>query len=368
MLNVDYHWEKLQTCIVGSCYPPEFFSFIKNSKIRSIMEQISQETNEDLDNLVKLLESFDVKVLRPELDNIETYTVGNKIIPPPLTPRDHIATIGNKVFMPSINNRGKWNQLRGESWPIYPPKSQIEFENLPYKVKEELKKCWKIDKVEELYNFDFTVYKGVEEYVKFTNEIIYDQDIDSAMVIRLGKNLYFGTWSWQSEKEVLNRVSTLFPEYNCHVIDSNGHLDGCLCVVSPNLILATKHISKSTLDKLFYNYEIVEISNKKTRIDTKFKKQSQGKWWIRGEEDNTELVDFVNSYLKFWTGYAEETVSIINMLHIDKNNIICIGDDDKLFKKLKDHEITSHPIKFRHLDFWDSGVHCLTNDLGRIKV
>lgn len=370
MLNVDYHWEKLQTCVVGTCYPPDSFAFIKNAEIRKVMEQIVQETIEDLNNLVKLLESFDVKIFRPELDNIENYIIGNKILPPPLTPRDHIATIGNKVFMPSTDNRRKWNQLRGSNWPLDPPKSQTEFNNLPDPIKKELFDCWKLDKVEDLYNLDFTVYKKIEQYVKSTNEIIYDNDIDTAMVIRLGKDLYFGTWPWQSEKQVLDRMSKLFPNYNCNVIDSQGHLDGCLCVVSPELVLTSDYVSDILIKKLFGNYEIIKMPVKKF-IDPKFKevkKLTQGKWWIKGEEDNTEFANFVNLNFKSWIGYMEETIDTVNMLHIDKNNIVCIGEDSKLFKKFEEHQITAHPIRFRHLHFWDSGVHCLTNDIGRIKA
>lgn len=370
MLNVDYHWEKLDTCIVGSCYPPDFFSFIKDSKVRNVMEQVAEETIEDLDNLVKLLESFGVKTLRPNLDNIENYIIGNKVLPPPITPRDHIATIGNKVFMPSTDNRKKWNQLRGIEWPLDPPKSQDEFNNLPDTIKKELFDFWKIDKVEDLYNFDFTVYKEIEEHIKCTNEIIYNQDIDSAMVIRSGKNLYFGTWPWQSEDQVLKQAKRLFPDYNCHVIDSQGHLDGCICVVSPDLVLTSDYVSEELIKKLFNNHEIIKIPIKEF-VDPKFKeakKLTQGKWWIKGQENNRELINFINLYFKSWIGYTEETINAINMLHIDKNNIVCIGEDPELLKKFKNHQIDVHPIKFRHLNFWDSGVHCLTNDLSRIKT
>lgn len=369
MLNVDYHWDKLETCVVGVCYPPDFFSFIKDFKVRSVIEQIAEETIEDLDNLVNLLKSFKVKVLRPNLDNIENYIIGDKVLPPPLTPRDHIATVGNKIYMPSTDNKRKWHQLRGNDWPLCPPKSQNEFNNLPAAIRKELIESWKIDKVEDLYNFDFTVYKEIEEYIKSTNEIIYDQNIDTAMVIRLGKNLYFGTWPWQSESKILKQVSKMFPDYNCHVINSQGHLDGCLCVVSPDLVLTSDYVSDSFINKLFNNCEIVKMPLKKF-THPKFKKVknlTQGKWWIKGQEDNKELTNFVNLYLKSWVGCTEETVNAINLLHINKNNIVCIGEDDKLFRKLDEHKITAHSIKFRHLHFWDSGVHCLTNDINRKK-
>ena len=370
MLSVDYHWDKLDTCVVGRCYPPEFFSFIKNSKIRNAIETVASETIEDLTNLIRLLESFDVKVLQPELENsIDNYIIGNTILPPPLTPRDHLAAIGSKIYMPTTNRYGKWNRLRGSSWPMEPPKSDSEFRNLDQKIKKELVDTWQISRVDDIYDYDFTSYKNIETYVKHTNSVVYDQDINTAMVLRLGQDLYFGTWPWQTKKDVLDRVSPLFPDYRCHVIDSQGHLDGCICIVSPSLVFTTKHVLESEIRSLFPDAEIYELPLKEflNRNFQQLKKQNQGKWWVKGQENNSELTDFVNLYLKSWMGFIEETVIDVNMLHVDKNNVICIGEDSKLIKKLNSHGITAHPIAFRHLYFWDSGVHCLTNDLSRVK-
>jgi hypothetical protein len=46
-INSNTGFQKLQSCLVGQCYPPEFFAFIKNSRLRSIFEKIATETEED---------------------------------------------------------------------------------------------------------------------------------------------------------------------------------------------------------------------------------------------------------------------------------------------------------------------------------
>ncbi len=63
--SVHQHWDPLRVCAVGRSYPPEFYSFITNSRVRDVMERIAIETEEDYQKLIKLLESFGVEILRP---------------------------------------------------------------------------------------------------------------------------------------------------------------------------------------------------------------------------------------------------------------------------------------------------------------
>ena len=65
MLSSHNHFDRLKTCVVGRSYSPEFYKWIRNPKLRSLFERIAIETEEDYQALVKLLESFDVEVIRP---------------------------------------------------------------------------------------------------------------------------------------------------------------------------------------------------------------------------------------------------------------------------------------------------------------
>ena len=91
MYRVDHAWDRLRVCAVGRAYPPEFYSFIKDVNARSVMEQIATETEEDYQELIKLLESLDVKVIRPDLPtDFDDNILSNKYFPAPMTPRDHL--------------------------------------------------------------------------------------------------------------------------------------------------------------------------------------------------------------------------------------------------------------------------------------
>jgi len=90
-----------------------------------------------------------------------------------------------------------------------------------------------------------------------------------------------------------------------------------------------------------------------------------GRWWLKGEEHNDQLIEFVNTWLNDWVGYVEETVFDVNMLSIDQNTIICNNYNKEVFDYFKKHKIEPIIFNFRHRYFWDGGIHCITQDLYR---
>lgn len=100
-------WQPLEEVIVGKAYTPEHFDFIEDVQVKDQLQHILNETNEDLNNLQKVCETFGAKVLRPDLPNIDQF-IRNQIDPadgelagaplPPLTPRDWQITLGEKLL------------------------------------------------------------------------------------------------------------------------------------------------------------------------------------------------------------------------------------------------------------------------------
>ena len=365
MYRVDHVWDKLHVCAVGCAYPPEFYSFINNTKAREVMEQIARETEEDYQELINLLEQFDVKVVRTSLpSDFQNNTLSGKYFPAPMTPRDHCAMIGNKFYM--SRTASKWNTLRGPDWPSTAPKTDQEFKDLPNVVIKELQEFGVTDAY-GCYDFDHSGLSPLEELVRAQgNEIIYDQKIDTAMTMRLGKDLIFGTWPNETVEEVKQRMTKLFPEYNCYVIKSNGHLDGRMSILRPGLVVVNSNIE---LGDYFKDWTVVRANNrlgdvvKSSQFD-KLKQSNQGKWLVPGQEDNQEFTDYVESYLSNWLGYIEETTIDVNMLPIDKDNVISINNN-QIEDQLSGQGINVHSVRLRHHLFWDGGVHCVTNDLDR---
>ena len=76
MISVHQHWDPLKVCAVGRSYPPEFYSRIKNIKVRNAMEKIAVETEEDYQTLEKILNTAGVKTYRSflNIDKVKSLT------------------------------------------------------------------------------------------------------------------------------------------------------------------------------------------------------------------------------------------------------------------------------------------------------
>lgn len=150
-------------------------------------------------------------------------------------------------------------------------------------------------------------------------------------------------------------------------ITSRGfHSDGCFCVVKPGCIVSLHDIQDYKSE--FPNWDVLYLPDQsweKVSPFLKMKNKVGGRWWLRGEEHNNQLIDFVNTWLNDWVGYVEETVFDVNMLSIDQNTIICNNYNKQVFDHFKKHKVEPVVFNFRHRYFWDGGVHCLTQDLYR---
>ena len=134
--NIWNKWDTLQTVMLGECYSPEFFRDIKNNKVRSALQRIADETQEDLEGYQRILKDFGCTVLRPKLDSndsIMNYTDNGKLtsIPrSPLQPRDCQLVIGNSLFYTGNDHPGIKQSLDDYSKNfknINAPLSEISF-------------------------------------------------------------------------------------------------------------------------------------------------------------------------------------------------------------------------------------------------
>jgi hypothetical protein len=368
MYSVNQHWDPLKTCIVGRSYPPEFYSFITNSRARGVMERIAQETEEDYQILIGVLEKFNVKVLRPNLANsIDYYWNGHRYVPPPMTPRDYSAMIGTDFYISPGNNliNDKWDQWRSDTWPTNPPANKAEFDRLPESIQEE------ILQFQPEFRFKHGTWDSVIDHVQEQgNRVILDTGINTAGTTRVGRDLYFGTDYENENLHNLNvKYAGMFPDHRCHIIDTQGHADSTYCPVKPGLIVSLHDIS--TYADTFPEWEVVYLPGQSWAAVKPFldlKEKNAGKWWVPGEELNDEFTDFVEGWLKNWVGYVEETVFDVNMLVIDEKNVLCNNYNKQVFDAFDRHGITPHVVNFRHRYFWDGGLHCITSDLDRTGV
>jgi hypothetical protein len=322
MYSVYQHWDRLKTMIVGKSYPPEFYSYITNPRVRNVMERIAIETEEDYQKVITILKSFNVEVLRPDIkDSIEYYKLKEgRYMPPPMTPRDWGAMIGNTFYYA----HGKLA--------------------LPYN----------------------NIIKHIKNIGNKTNIQV---PVSASDTTRIGKDLYFGTKYNQSlfDLDFCNsRIAEFEPSYRCHFVNTGGHSDGCFNPVVPGLIISLNDIQ--VYEETFPNWEVVYLPDQTwTAVKDwdKLKEKNQGKWWVSGEELNNEFTEFVEHWMNHWVGYVEESVFDVNMFTIDEKNVVCNNYNKDVFDAFERFGITPHIINFRHRFFWDGGLHCITQDLDR---
>lgn len=368
MFNVYQHWDPLKVCVVGRSYPPEFYSWITVPHVRSLFEKIAIETEEDFQAIIKKLEEFGVKVLRPNLPK-EPF-VHDKFQPPPMTPRDFMVMIGHTFYEgASANIKKSYDAVKDPSWPEC--NNFEDFNRLPQWIQDECNQTHSFDKDYAHLN----CYDHIFDYIRSQGNIVKSHQYDinllnGAMVSRIGKDLYFSTERYNQDITDYRRfIDEEFVNTNNHIIDTGGHGDGTYCPVTPGLVISLKDVP--TYKDTFPGWEVIYLPNQswgKVQPFLNLKTKNKGKWWIPGFEQDQDVIDVVEQWLGHWTGYVEETVFDVNMLIIDPKNVIVFNHNQQVFDAFERRGITPHIIPFRHRYFWDGGIHCVTADLHREGV
>lgn len=395
--SVYQPWDPLKVCVVGRSYPPEFYSFISNPRLRTLFEQIATETEEDFQHLISTLKKFNVEIIRPNTPTIQVdqYLTEKNRIPGPVSmnPRDQMIMIGDRFFVYpydniSVKTSGRhikctnWTQqnydaLKGPDWPA----DFTPYDQLPAWIQDECKTL-----------LDFTYKSGedpneisqkasefpwwspiVDQVSSAGNRIVENIQHDilnfvpANGITRIGKDLYFGVNGDSNVDQKVKKLSEdFFKDYRCHFVTTGGHIDGCFTPVKPGLIVSISNIP--TYANTFPGWEVVYLKGEswnKVKSFLYLKEKNQGRWWIKGSEYDDELIDYVETWLQDWVGYVEESVFDVNILVIDQQNIIVNGYNEQAFEAFKRHGITPHICPMRHRYFWDGGVHCVTLDLDR---
>jgi len=366
--SVHQHWDPLRVCAVGRSYPPEFYSFIANSRVRSVMERIAIETEEDYQKLIKLLESFGVEILRPIIsEDFSVYLKNGKYVPPPMTPCDFSIMIGETFYHNWCTEMQIYQNIAADNWPKI--STVGEYDLLPDVIKQEVQAI--IDKHQGTISQEYKHIlkkisaqgnKVVERVIKGKTSLI-----NRAMITRVGRNLYIGTHDSNDDIEKLKQTYIpLFPDHRVRIINTDGHSDGTFCPVVPGLIVSLRDVP--TYADTFPGWEVVYLPGQSWDAVKPFldlKNKNRGKWWVPGEELNDDFTQYVEEWLGHWVGYVEETVFDVNMLVIDEKNVVCNNYNEKVFEAFSRHGITPHIVNFRHRYFWDGGLHCITSDLHR---
>jgi len=378
MYSVYQHWDPLQVCLVGKTYPPEFYSWIKDSSTRQKFEKLAEETEEDYQGLIQLLEGkFNVKIMRPEFpEDLNDLYIGNKWVQPPTAPRDYFLMIQDKFWIPKIPNAShawsvfyRQNKLSWWNDFVRPDDFYSAMPEFADDIRTKFSKFKKNDQqhLDAKLKFYEHVYTDVHSN---GNEIVYtDLDfINGCFVSRIGNDLYFATQTYHDDKQgILNQVNQLFPTTNNRIVNSGGHGDAVYCPVTPGLIISLNDVP--TYADTFPGWEVVYLPPSNYEHMREFEwsmKRNKGRWFMPGFEQDNNLINMVDHYFDEWVGQVSETVFDVNILIVDPKNIVVSAHNDLVEAACARHGIEVHIVPFRHKYFWDCGIHCVTNDISRL--
>lgn len=313
-------FDPLKHCLIGSGFQTEWFrdlDIYKNDKIMDPLKRIAEETEEDYQTLQGILKDAGVQTYRSFLD-IDKVKSLKHILRPPVNPRDHFAVIGNKLYLCGGGAPGYANVLR------------------------------------QISRQDLVIERQAET-------------ISTACICRVGKDIWWDN-QHNTSQDIIDKYTEIWSNegFRVHTSSRGYHSDGAFCVVKPGCIVSLYDVQNYKEE--FPGWDVLYLPDQswdKVSPFLQIKEKVGGRWWLKGEEHNDQLIEFVNTWLNDWVGFVEETVFDVNMLSINQNTIICNNYNKEVFAYFKKHNVEPIIFNFRHRYFWDGGIHCITQDLYR---
>jgi len=358
-VNAWNGWDPLKQVILGNCFAPEFFEEIGDPKLRDLLQQILYETQEDLDNIQKTLEDLGVEVVRMSSNSTsylgEVYSnSGNGEIrgfpKPCLMPRDDFITLGNRILCTALFRDGEINENS-----IFNPKSL----DILFQDEWELYKSGKISHgpLKPTSVINPSEFNSIESTFNFWAPAVH----------RVGNKLIVDHEDWSNLSDV---ILERYPEFTSANVTVGGHTDGSMNLPKPGLVVCGPWMGPDDFKDTLPGWDVLRIEHPNHMQGemgswATEKHITQGKWWTPEAKSNPELVDFVDNWLTNWVGYAEESIFEVNMLSVNPETILSLNYQPEVHNALKKHGIEPIYCRFRHRNFWDGGLHCLTLDTVR---
>lgn len=332
IINSHNSWSQLEEVWLGDVYPTSWYDHL-SPEVRDCFYEITERTKQDLDYIQKLLESFGVRVSRPEYNSIDDYVNwdNGQLIKPEICPRDYYLTVGDCLF-------AQKNKNQASPWQTH------------------------IDR--------YRSAGGRVENTLSTQGLC----LSGANCVRAGKDLYFDlVWLLKNNPDrqfIIEffkiHFAPYFSDYRLHVMFNGGHVDSCFALLKPGLILGSSYFND--YEKTFPGWDVWNIwqpeFNKHNQRRSSTSPIYNGKWYLPGI-NNRAFNNHVIEHALDWIGDYTETFFEINCLVVNEKNVIIPGENTAVFRALEQRGITAHSVPFRTRTFWDGGMHCITLDIRR---
>ena len=347
MVYTEY--DPLEEVIVADSYVSGDLDHLFPNKSLSSFNRILDETKEDFDNLADFLIKGRIKVTRPEVlkypDHISLSGFDVKFPMGPTVPRDQYKVLGNTIiqtytsltdrYFDSISFYKIFSYLfaEGYNWisqpspPLVPvtPEDLWYFNGGPYRTK--LK--------DRLLFHTATMFPVGDKIIINSNGP--------------GNDLGF---EWLKR----NLINFTFIENHGSLSKNFGHIDHGFIMIDDETVI------HSGIDWVPLSLRHLKLIDVEQYVPKPQLAQYKKDYCEAGGRYNLAWVD---QYLDNWKGYNQDVCFDLNVLIIDRNNLIFARALPELFAYLKTFGIESHVCEQRHMLFWEGGVHCSTLDTKR---
>ena len=366
-INSHNEWDKLREIIVGRAEGQTYLTYPESGTLtEELLEKstmlareafpqwLVDEIREDLDGLSKTLESFGVKVHRPDTSHI------NKPFETPFfrASGDHVydvrdlhLIVGNTVIESPSQEQHRYFEAMGlyDIWYEY-FKEGFRWVCGP---KPKLKGDYMITYHEDGKN----QYDDGQKFIRLKeNEILFE----AANTVRMGKDLLYLVSRSGNELGAKWLQSILGDEYRVHTTDKiyrSSHIDSTALCLRPGLVLLNgERVTPDTCPGVFdkwdkiYFHDIVPAPEKAVEFQNNVRKVVYQKLAALNIKTGLESIS------SDWIG--------MNILSVDPNTVILDERQVPMIKMLEKRGITPVPIRFRH-SYFMGGIHCSTLDTVR---
>ena len=342
-------YDPLEEVIVADSYSPGDLDHLFPAGSLSQFNQILEETKIDFDNLAAFLMQGGITVTRPEVmkypNHIAMSGFDVKFPMGPTVPRDQYKVQGKTILQ------------------TYTSLTDRYFDGLSYyKIFSDLFDQgynWVSQPSPPLINLgpeDLWYINGGPYHSRLKDRLLFHTATmfpvgDKIIINSQGPGNRLG-FEWLKR----NLPDFEFIENQGTRAENYGHIDHGFIMIDDETVV---HAGIDWVPLALRHLKLIDVEQYVPKAQTAQYKQD----YI--SEGGRYNLSWIERYLDNWKGYNQDVCFDLNVLVIDRNNLVFGRALPELFQYLKTFGIECHVCEQRHMLFWEGGIHCSTLDVKR---
>ena len=318
----------LKSVIVGNMVSAEYFDSLPNSDNKKILQQITSETKEDLDNLSDTYSKNGVEVFRPKITHNEPCIVdvcGTKIINPMpnFQPHDHVLCLDN-TFINSFVDIERYFDQQSIQHIIEQLDSSIDY------VQVDAPSVWDNEYYDNLM-IDMIDYPGNKDTI-----------LHGPAFYPCGKHIFY-TEKYCISPSGLELVKSKFPDHAFMSLSLpfKSHLDAQIRIIKPGLLF-------TIIDPDLLIEQVPQFAKWTILHDES---------WYEAKSNKRKVYTELSNWIDDDTKDSSVHLGVINI----KPNLVAILKESKsLCDTLEKANIDWIVCPIRHAQFWNFSLSCAT--------